>query len=79
MNIYEIYLKHPITGEGGWGIEWVEAESRDEVKKFPYFDEIITVNDFPMNGHRDQIIRREVWIKLSTRSLEEPNDDTVLS
>ena len=46
MNVYEIYTKNPITGEGGWDIKFVEAESREQVKSFPHFDDIITVNDY---------------------------------
>ncbi len=46
MNIYEIYIKNPHTGEGGWEIKWVQAESKEQVSKFPLFDCVISVNDY---------------------------------
>lgn len=46
MNIYEIYTKNPETGESGWDIKWVMAENRQQVSMFPFFDCVITVNDY---------------------------------
>jgi hypothetical protein len=45
-HVYEIYTKDPVTGETGWDIVWVRA-TRDTISKYPNFDVIITVDDFP--------------------------------
>ena len=45
-NIYEIYTKHPETGEGGWDILFVRCHA-DEIESYPLFDCVITVNDLP--------------------------------
>ena len=43
-HLYEIYTKHPDTGETGWDIKWV-LSTRDRIKSYPHFDCIITVDD----------------------------------
>jgi hypothetical protein len=55
IKIFEIYTKHPETGETGWNIEWVRSTER-EIKSYPDFDVIITRNDFPMQGDRSIIV-----------------------
>jgi hypothetical protein len=62
MNIYEIYTKHPETGEGGWTIEFIEAPDRETVATYPLFDCVITVNDYPcIHEGRPNIKRFGVW------------------
>ena len=41
FNIYEIYTKHPITGEGGWDIKFIVAFDREDAATFPGCDEVI--------------------------------------
>jgi len=41
FNIYEIYTKHPVTGEGGWEIEFIVALNAEDAATFPNFDEVI--------------------------------------
>lgn len=55
MNIYEIYTKHPTTGETGWDIQWVRCKP-EHIEQFPLFDEIITTNDFPCINSDPSII-----------------------
>jgi len=54
LKIFEIYTKHPTTGESGWEIEWVRSTEK-EIKSYPNFDVVITRNDFPMSGDRSVI------------------------
>ena len=41
FNIYEIYTKHPVTGEGGWDIEFIVAFNAEDAAAFPTCDEVI--------------------------------------
>lgn len=41
-TIFEIYVKNAITGESGWTIENVMADSRNHVEQYPHFDCIIS-------------------------------------
>jgi hypothetical protein len=58
-HVFEIYTSNPATGETGWDIEWVRA-TRSDIEQYPNFDCIITMNDYPMTGDRDNIIDFEV-------------------
>lgn len=40
MNIYEIYTKHPTTGET-WELIWVVAPSAKSLETMPLFDEVV--------------------------------------
>lgn len=53
-KVYEIYTINPETKEAGWDLLFVRTNK--DIKTFPNFDCIITVNDFPMNGDVDSII-----------------------
>lgn len=44
ISTYEIYTRHPDTGENGWDISHVESTD-DLIKFYPYYDCIITKND----------------------------------
>ena len=44
MKAYEIYVKHPVTGEDGWDIKLVWSHA-DMIEYYPNFDCVITVND----------------------------------
>jgi hypothetical protein len=55
MNIYEIYTKHPKTGDGGWDIVWVRAVP-ENISSYPLFDCIITTNDFPVSSDCNIIV-----------------------
>ena len=41
FNIYEIYTKNPVTGEGGWDIMFVVAFDREDASTVRDFDEVI--------------------------------------
>ena len=41
FNIYEIYTKHPVSGEGGWDIMLVVAFSEQDASTLRDFDEVI--------------------------------------
>ena len=41
FNVYEIYTKNPVTGEGGWDIMFVVAFDREDASTVRDFDEVI--------------------------------------
>ena len=41
FNIYEIYTKHPVTGEGGWDIMYVVAFNEQDASTVRDFDQVI--------------------------------------
>ena len=41
FNTYEIYTKNPITGEGGWDIEFIVAFNAKDAATFPNCDVVI--------------------------------------
>lgn len=41
FNIYEIYTKHPVSGEGGWDIMLIVAFSKQDASTIRDFDEVI--------------------------------------
>jgi hypothetical protein len=43
-HLFEVYLKHPETGESGWEIVWLHG-TYDAVHSYPDFDCIITIDD----------------------------------
>ena len=43
-RVFEIYTKHPETGERGWSIKQVFA-TKSGIKSFPNFDCVISVGD----------------------------------
>jgi hypothetical protein len=43
-HLFEVYLKHPETGESGWEIIWLHG-TYDAVHSYPDFDCIITIDD----------------------------------
>ena len=51
FNLYEIYTKNPVTGQGGWDIQFVVALDRDDAATFPFFDQLIMRE----NGFGDDI------------------------
>lgn len=41
FNLYEIYTRHPETGEEGWEIEFIIAKDRDDASTYPFFDCVV--------------------------------------
>lgn len=42
IECFEIYTKNPDTGEGGWGIQYVEGVKEKIKEHYPHFDCFIT-------------------------------------
>ena len=55
FNIYEIYTKHPITGECGWDIEFIVAVNTEDAATFPGCDEVI-MKDGSMSDDKFAVI-----------------------
>ena len=55
FNIYEIYTKHPVTGEQGWDIQFVIAFSQDDAATVRDFDEVI-MKDGSMSDDKFAVI-----------------------
>lgn len=55
FNIYEIYTKHPVTGERGWDIEFIVAFNTEDANTFPSCDEVI-MKDGSMSDDKFAVI-----------------------
>ena len=55
FNIYEIYTKHPVTGESGWDIMNVVAFSEQDASTVRDFD-VVIMKDGTMSADKSAVI-----------------------